>query len=241
MGLADRAAQTIKRDPLRKYKENLDAPDWMGGAGVWFGAAAISIALIVALIIGFATEGNEPQAQEEEEAPEPVDVGPGGGDDELPETNQQDVPMNGNGEEETSEPTETAEDTPSQDEDDTAGDFSEFDFQEQGTTNIPVDGSSLPTNVDRGAINLADAAAQAYTDGNIESLPTTSDIIPWEEMEGASVNLESRMLDEPARGVDEDTIFTFIYSVEGADTNYMRVRIGFADGGESFVVHPHEF
>lgn len=199
-------------DPVRKIRENQEAPAWLSNAGVWVGLAAIIVALVVFLPVrAFLSEEPEPSTASGPQAP-------------LQEINPHTDTLPG-------------EDTPDEgDNEDTGSQYANADFTNQETESVPVESSALDSPAPIGAINVARAAAEAMTTGEWEGVPTsrtpTDDRFLGAEVESSSL----RLADPIPSSAEETQPMTFIFNGTSEDGESVEFSVTVKLEGDSYEV-----
>lgn len=226
--LTDRIKDRISKDPYQKLKQAQEAPAWLSGAGIWVGLAAVALAGILLLYVGFTNDGPDQTttaSQGEENGPQ-QEINPHeveGEDSPSDEGGSSSEPSTGSS---PSEGGEEAEDT----------DYSHGDFTALDSVSMPVETSSLDSSVPAGAVNVAKAGAEATASGDWTDIPTNQS--PDDDRYlGAKVNFDSLRLTDPVGAdADADKAFTFLVDAVDKDGTEVQFTVTAKWSGDSYQV-----
>lgn len=201
--LTDQIKDRIASDPMRKIKQNQDAPEWLSGPGIWVGMAVVAAGLAFVIFMGVNNNGPEEPAPVAEQATQDPQqqVNPNeSGEDEEPSDN---------GGEASEEPTD-AESSPTDSEDDGQGDLAAKDFTALDNVTLPVETSSLDSQAPAGAVNVGKAGAEALTTGDWSDIPTNRSPVEDRYL-GTQIDWDTfRLADPVPEDADASKAFTFL-------------------------------
>lgn len=210
--VTDRIKRNIAQDPLRKYKEAQEAPNWLSGAGIWVGVAAVVAAIGFLIFTGITSDG-------------PSDTVADPAPDRAPqiEVNPHETEEAGSGETPSSNDTPPASDGGG---DDTTpanpDEIRSANFKALESVSMPVETSSLDSPVPEGAVNVAKAGALSMTSGDWSDVPTNRS--PNDDRYlGVTVDYDSMRLTDPV-GAEADANKAFTFLFDGVDADGTEVQ-----------------
>lgn len=210
--ITDRVKRSIAKDPLRKYKEAQEAPNWLSGAGIWAGVAAVAIAVGFLVFTGLTSDGpaDTVVADAPDRAPQ-IEVNPYETEDaeggSTPSSDSSPAPSDGGGD----------ESTPADPDEIRAANFKILD-----SVSMPVETSSLDSLVPEGAVNVAKAGALSMTSGDWSDVPTNRS--PNDDRYlGVTVDYDSARLTDPV-GAEADANKAFTFLFDGTDSDGTAVQ-----------------